>query len=85
MNDNAIQGCGPIGVALASLSHQGPNGTGPPASAVAADRVLPAIEAVLVASTDHAGVELGELALSADTASAPPAGVEHRAVVVELA
>src|SRR5215216_5088301 len=85
MNNDAIDVCGTIGVALASLSHQGPDGAGPPASAVAADRVLPAIEAVLVARTDDTGIEFGELAVTIDTASAPPAGVEDRAVVVQLA
>ena len=85
MNDDAIQRGGPIGVALASLSHQGPDGAGPPASAVAADRVLPAIEAVLVARTDDAGIELGELAVTIDTTAAPQAGVEHCAIGFELA
>ena len=85
MNDDAIKAHGAVGVALASLSHQGADRARSPAGAVAADRVLPAAETVLVTGTDDAGVELGELAMTVDTTSAPPAGVEHRAVGVELA
>lgn len=85
VNDDAIKAHGAVGVALASLSHQGADRARSPAGALAADRVLPTGETVLVTVTDDARVELGELAMSVDTTSAPTAGVEDRAVGVELA
>jgi hypothetical protein len=85
VNDDALKVCGSIRVALTPLSHQGADGARSPAGAVAADRVLPAAKTVLVTGTDDAGVELGELTLTVDTAPAPQAGVEHGAVGVELA
>ena len=85
MNNDAIEARGAVDMALTPLSHQGSVGARSPAGAAAADRVLPAAEAVIIASADHAGVKLGELATTVDTTSAPAAGVEHRAVAVELA
>ena len=85
MNNDAIHVCGTICVALASFSHQGADWAGSPTGAAAADRILSATEAVLVAGADDARVQLGELAVTIDTASAPPARVEDRAVVVQLA
>jgi hypothetical protein len=72
-------------MAFAALAHHHALRTRSPAGAVAADRVLPIAKAVLITGTDDAGVELGELAMTVDSASAPPAGIEHRAVTVELA
>ena len=85
MNDDAIKTHGPDGVTLAPLSHQGADRARSPAGAVAADRVLPAAKTIFIAGTDDTGVELGELALAVDTASAPPTGIEDRTVGVELA
>jgi hypothetical protein len=85
VNDDAVEVCRSSRVALATFPHQGAIGARSPAGAVAADRVLPTAKTLVIAGTDDAGVELGELALSVDTASAPPAGIEHRAVRVELA
>ena len=85
MNDDPIKVHGADGLALAALAHQGSGGARSPAGAATADRVLPAGEAVVVAGADDAGVELGELAVAIDTAATPQAGVEHRAISVELA
>jgi len=85
MNNDAIHVCGTIGVALASFSHQCADWAGPPAAAAAADRILAATETVLVAGTDDAGIQLGELTVTIDTASAPPTRVEYRAIVIQLA
>lgn len=85
MNDDAIKAHGAVGVALTSLSHQGADRARSPAGALAADRVLPTGETVLVTVTDDARVELGELTPAVNTASAPPARVEHCAVRVVLA
>ena len=85
MNDDAIKIHRAVGVALAPLTHQRARGTRSPAGAVAADHALPLAKTVVITGTDDAGIELGELAMSVDTTSAPTAGVEDRAVGVELA
>ena len=72
-------------MALTPLSHQGSVGARSPTGAAAADRVLPAAEAVIIAGADHAGVQLGELATTVATASALAARVERRAVAIEPA
>lgn len=54
---------------------------GPPA----ADGVRSTILALQVAGADHAGVEIGELALAIESAPAPAARIQHRALVVALA
>jgi hypothetical protein len=82
VNDDAIKAHGAVGVALASLSHQGADRARSPADALAADRVLPTGETVLVTVTDDARVKLGELAMTVETTSAPQAGIEDRAVGV---
>ena len=85
MNDDAIKAHRAVGVALAPLSHQRSDGARSPAGTVAADRVLSTAKTVIVAGTDDAGIELGELAPAVDTTSTQPAGIEHRALGVELA
>jgi hypothetical protein len=85
VDDDPVKADRADGLAFAPFPHQRARWTGSPAGAVAADRVLPIAKAVLITGTDDAGVELGELAMTVDSASAPPAGIEHRAVTVELA
>jgi len=85
VDDDPVKTHRAVGVAFASFPHQSAHWTRSPAGAVAADRVLLVAKTVLITDTDDAGVELGELAMTVDAASAPPAGVEHRAVAVELA
>ena len=62
MNDDALKVHGSEGLALAPFSHNGAIGAGPPAGSVAADRVRPIAQALLITGTDDTGVELGELA-----------------------
>src|SRR5688500_3908718 len=85
VDDDPVKTHRAVGVAFAPLSHQGARGTRSPAGAVAADCVLPLTKTVDITRANDAGVELSERAMTVDTASAPPAGVEHRAVTVELA
>jgi hypothetical protein len=85
VNDDPVKTHRAVGVALAPLTHQRARGTRSPAGAVAADHGLPLAKTVVITGTDDAGVELGELAMTIDAASAPQAGVEYRAVAVELA
>jgi len=72
-------------MALTALSHECSARAWSAAGAAAADRVLPVAEAVIIAGADHAGVQLGELATTFATTSAPAEGIERRAVAVELA
>ena len=84
-NDDAIKARGAGGLALAPLAHEGAGGAWSPAGAAATDRILPVANAVIFAGADDARVELGELTPAVNTASAPPARVEHCAVRVVLA
>jgi hypothetical protein len=85
VNDDPVKTHRAGGLAFAPLSHQSARGTRSAAGTVAANRVLPLAKTVVITGTDDAGIELGELAMTVDTASAPQTRVEHRAVAVELA
>ena len=82
MNDDAVEVRGSVNLALTPFSHHGAIGAGPPTGTVAADRVRPAAQALVVADTDNTGVELGELATAFSAASAPLAWIEHGTVGV---
>src|SRR5918993_2272942 len=84
-NDHAVKCRGPDRLALTPFAHQHPRGARSAAGAIAADGVLPTIHTVQVGRAHVARVNLGELALTADSASTPPTRVEHRAVVVKVA
>jgi hypothetical protein len=74
VNNDAIEARGAVDVALTPLTHHGSFGARSPAGAAAADRVLFAARAVIIAGADHVGVQLGELATTVDTTSASAAG-----------
>jgi hypothetical protein len=85
VDDDPVKTDRAVGVALAPFPHQRARRAWSSAGAVAADRILSIAVTVLISRADDARVEFGELATTVDTASAPPAGVEHRAVTVKLA